>query len=48
MILRLALIFGLAFAVASCGIKNDLLLPNGKENPKGEKDPSKPPHPLGR
>ena len=48
MILRLALIFGLAFAAASCGIKNDLAMPNGKDTPKGEKDPSKPPQSIGR
>jgi len=48
MILRLALIFGVAFAVASCGIKNDLIKPNGQETPKTEKDPSKPPRPIGR
>ncbi len=48
MILRLLLILGLSLAVASCGIKNDLLLPNGKDNPNGEKDPSKPTHTIGR
>ena len=48
MILRVALIFGLAIAVASCGIKNDLIMPNGKDTPKNEKDPSKPPQPVGR
>ncbi|HEV2561476.1 MAG TPA: hypothetical protein VGT78_04990 [Rhizomicrobium sp.] len=48
MILRLALIFGVAIAVASCGIKNDLITPNGQETPKTEKDPSKPPRPIGR
>jgi len=48
MILRLLLILGLSFAVVSCGIKNDLLMPNGKETPKSEKDPSKPQHPIGQ
>jgi len=47
MILRLALVLGLAVSVASCGVKSDLLLPNGKETPKKEKDPSQPPQPLG-
>jgi predicted small lipoprotein YifL len=40
---RVALILTLAFAVSSCGVKNDLVLPDGKPSPKGEKDPSKPP-----
>jgi hypothetical protein len=48
MILRLLLILGLSFAVVSCGIKNDLIMPNGKETPKGEKDPSNPPQTIGK
>jgi predicted small lipoprotein YifL len=39
----LILVFALAFALAGCGVKNDLVLPDGKPSPKGEKDPSKPP-----
>ncbi len=38
----------LALAVASCGVKNDLVKPNGQTTPKDEPDPSKPPYPLGR
>jgi predicted small lipoprotein YifL len=41
--LRVILAIALAFAVAGCGVKNDLVLPDGKPSPKGEKDPSKPP-----
>jgi predicted small lipoprotein YifL len=41
--LRLILAIALTFAVASCGVKNDLVLPDGKPSPKGQKDPSKPP-----
>ncbi len=48
MILRLLLIAGISLAVVSCGTKNDLLLPNGKESPKGQKDPSKPPQSIGK
>lgn len=48
MMLRIFLVFALAFAVSGCGVKNDLLLPNGKENPKGQRDPSKPPQPIGK
>jgi len=43
MTLRLALALVLALAVASCGVKNDLVMPDGNPTPKGEKDPSKPP-----
>ena len=38
----------LAFAVAACGVKNDLIKPNGQVTGKDERDPSKPPFPLGR
>jgi hypothetical protein len=48
MILRLLLIVSISLAAVSCGTKNDLLKPNGKETPNGEKDPSKPPHPIGK
>ena len=41
--LRVALALLLALGVADCGVKNDLLTPDGKPTPKGEKDPSKPP-----
>ncbi len=38
----------LAFAVTACGVKNDLVKPNGQTTTKDEHDPSKPPYPLGR
>ena len=38
----------LALAVASCGVKNDLIKPNGQATSKDESDPSKPPYPIGR
>jgi predicted small lipoprotein YifL len=41
--LRRILALALALAVAGCGVKSDLLLPDGKPPPKSEKDPSKPP-----
>jgi predicted small lipoprotein YifL len=47
MILRVLLVLGLSVSLASCGVKNDLMLPNGKDAPKGQKDPSKPPQPIG-
>ena len=44
----IVLIAALAFAVTSCGVKSDLVQPNGKATAKGDKDPSKPPYPMGR
>jgi len=41
--LRVLLAVSLALAVAGCGVKSDLLTPDGKPTPKGQKDPSKPP-----
>ena len=38
----------LALAVSACGVKNDLVKPNGQATSKDESDPSKPPNPLGR
>ena len=44
---RLALVLSLALAapiaLSGCGVKTDLLMPNGKPTPKDQKDPSKPP-----
>jgi len=48
MILRLLLVLSLSFAVSGCGVKNDLLMPNGNPTPKNQKDPSQPPRPLGQ
>ncbi len=41
--LRIILALALALGLSGCGVKNDLVLPDGKPTPKGEKDPSKPP-----
>ena len=48
LVLRLALAFALVALVPACGIKSDLLMPNGKTTPKNQKDPSRPPQPIGR
>jgi predicted small lipoprotein YifL len=48
MILRLALAFAILLAASGCGVKSDLVLPDGKSTPKSEKDPTKPPSPIGR
>ncbi len=37
-----------ALMLSACGVKNDLVKPNGQTTPREEKDPSKPPYPLGR
>ena len=45
---KILIIALLAFAVAACGVKNDLVKPNGQATTKDGHDPSKPPYPLGR
>lgn len=47
--MRTALIVvALSFLVTACGVKNDLVKPNGQSTTGDERDPSKPPIPLGR
>jgi predicted small lipoprotein YifL len=41
---RTILAMTLALSLASCGVKNDLVMPDGKPTPRGQKDPSKPPN----
>lgn len=48
MMFRLLLALGLSLAISGCGIKSDLLMPNGKPTPKSQRDPSRPPQPIGR
>jgi len=48
MILRILLVIGLAIAVPACGVKSNLITPAGKTTPKGQKDPSRPPQPIGQ
>jgi hypothetical protein len=38
----------IALGLASCGVKNDLMKPNGTQTPKNTPDPSQPPTPIGR
>jgi predicted small lipoprotein YifL len=35
-------------SLAACGVKSDLVRPNGQPTPKSERDPSLPPSPTGR
>ena len=47
-LLKLTLAAGLAFGIAGCGTKTELLKPDGKPTPKDERDPSQPPSPISR
>ena len=47
-LLPVLLLTVLAFAVSACGVKNDLIKPNGQATKKDDHDPSKPPYPIGR
>jgi predicted small lipoprotein YifL len=48
MIARIVAMLLLVCAVAACGVKNDLELPSGNPPPQEERDPSRPPQPLGQ
>jgi len=38
----------LLVSLAACGVKNDLIKPNGQPTAKNERDPSRPPNQTGR
>jgi len=38
----------LAFSLSACGVKSDLVRPDGKPAPKDQRDPSRPPNPIGQ
>jgi hypothetical protein len=42
------LLIAASLMVSACAVKNDLVRPDGKPTPKDERDPSKPPYPVGR
>jgi len=42
------IVMALSLLVTACGVKNDLVKPNGQSSQRDETDPSKPPFPLGR
>jgi predicted small lipoprotein YifL len=42
------LALALSLALTACGVKSDLVMPDGKPTKHGEQDPSKPPSPIGR
>ena len=37
-----------ALLLTGCGVKNDLMKPNGQASSRDDHDPSKPPYPMGR
>ena len=46
--LRLLLVIAISLGLYACGVKSDLDIPEGAQQPqKGTPDPSKPPKPLG-
>ena len=44
---RIVTMLAAALLLASCGVKNDLVLPDGKPTAKNQHDPSKPTVPIG-
>lgn len=46
--MRFLLAFLLAFSLSACGVKSDLVRPDGKPTPKDQRDPSRPPNPIGQ
>lgn len=44
--IRTLSLFAALLLLAGCGVKNDLVLPDGKPT-KGRHDPSRPPLPIG-
>jgi predicted small lipoprotein YifL len=45
--MRIVSVLAVLLLLAGCGVKNELVLPDGKPTPKGQHDPSKPPLPIG-
>ena len=46
--MRACLAACLVLLIAGCGVKNDLRPPSGRTPPTEERDPSRPPQPLGQ
>lgn len=44
----LVMLLAVAFLLGGCGVKNDLVKPDGQPTAKDQHDPSKPPYPIGR
>jgi hypothetical protein len=48
MMRRVIALLAVSLVLASCGVKTDLLKPDGKPTPKDQNDPSQPPRPIGK
>ncbi|MGC8534671.1 MAG: LPS translocon maturation chaperone LptM [Rhizomicrobium sp.] len=48
MIRRILALGALVLVLAGCGVKSNLVMPDGKPTPKRQQDPSRPPSPLGQ
>ena len=48
MIRRILTLGVLVLVLAGCGVKANLVPPDGKPTPKSQQDPSRPPSPLGQ
>ncbi len=46
--MRFLLAILLAFGISACGVKSDLVKPDSKPTPKDQRDPSRPPNPIGQ
>ena len=44
---KLIILTALAAVLTGCGVKNELIKPNGQSTPRDQKNPSQPPCPLG-
>jgi len=47
-VLRGLILLLMLASLAACGVKNQLVKPDGKPTPRSERDPSQPPQPTGR
>ncbi len=45
---KIGIALALAFSLSACGVKSDLVRPDGKPTPKDQRDPSHPPQPIGQ
>ena len=44
---KMLILAALTAILAGCGVKNELVKPNGQSNSRDEKNPSQPSYPLG-
>jgi predicted small lipoprotein YifL len=46
--IQMLIVTSLVLGIAACGTKSELVTPDNKRTPHGQKDPSQPPNPIGR